>query len=47
MRLIAGCAFVKFGTHVEAQAAINTLHGSTTMPVHTPPINSAINFSIK
>ncbi|XP_038624484.1 CUGBP Elav-like family member 3 isoform X2 [Tachyglossus aculeatus] len=27
-----GCAFVKFQTHVEAQAAINTLHGSRTLP---------------
>ncbi|XP_054162480.1 CUGBP Elav-like family member 4 isoform X2 [Oppia nitens] len=27
-----GCAFVKFGTHSEAQAAINSLHGSQTMP---------------
>ncbi|KAK0425386.1 hypothetical protein QR680_009173 [Steinernema hermaphroditum] len=26
-----GCAFVKFGTHLEAQMAINHLHGSTTM----------------
>uniref|UniRef100_T1J4K4 RRM domain-containing protein n=1 Tax=Strigamia maritima TaxID=126957 RepID=T1J4K4_STRMM len=27
-----GCAFVKFSTHAEAQAAINNLHGSQTMP---------------
>ncbi|BES97545.1 RNA recognition motif. (a.k.a. RRM, RBD, or RNP domain) [Nesidiocoris tenuis] len=27
-----GCAFVKFGSHIEAQAAINSLHGSQTMP---------------
>ncbi|XP_050306006.1 CUGBP Elav-like family member 4 isoform X3 [Anthonomus grandis grandis] len=27
-----GCAFVKFSSHQEAQAAINTLHGSQTMP---------------
>ncbi|CAM1328700.1 CELF3 (predicted) [Pycnogonum litorale] len=27
-----GCAFVKFGNHGEAQAAINNLHGSQTMP---------------
>ncbi|XP_078286117.1 CUGBP Elav-like family member 4 isoform X2 [Rhinoraja longicauda] len=27
-----GCAFVKFSTHAEAQAAINALHGSQTMP---------------
>lgn len=29
----AGCAFVKFSSHQEAQAAINSLHGSQTMPV--------------
>ncbi len=29
----AGCAFVKFQGHAEAQAAINSLHGSRTMPV--------------
>ncbi|KAH1020301.1 hypothetical protein HUJ04_009986 [Dendroctonus ponderosae] len=28
-----GCAFVKYSTHQEAQAAINSLHGSQTMPV--------------
>lgn len=28
-----GCAFVKFQTHAEAQAAINTLHSSRTLPV--------------
>ncbi|XP_064471447.1 CUGBP Elav-like family member 4 isoform X3 [Ornithodoros turicata] len=27
-----GCAFVKFSSHNEAQAAINGLHGSQTMP---------------
>ncbi|XP_039290439.1 CUGBP Elav-like family member 4 isoform X30 [Nilaparvata lugens] len=27
-----GCAFVKFSSHLEAQAAINSLHGSQTMP---------------
>jgi len=27
-----GCAFVKFSTHAEAQTAINSLHGSQTMP---------------
>ncbi|XP_048517766.1 CUGBP Elav-like family member 4 isoform X5 [Dendroctonus ponderosae] len=27
-----GCAFVKYSTHQEAQAAINSLHGSQTMP---------------
>ncbi|VDP05425.1 unnamed protein product [Soboliphyme baturini] len=28
----AGCAFVKFSSHLEAQAAITALHGSQTMP---------------
>ncbi|KAI3377704.1 hypothetical protein L3Q82_008858 [Scortum barcoo] len=28
----AGCAFVKFSSHAEAQAAINSLHGGQTMP---------------
>ncbi|XP_077563985.1 CUGBP Elav-like family member bruno 3 isoform X4 [Haemaphysalis longicornis] len=32
-----GCAFVKFSTHTEAQAAINALHGSQTMPGRFPP----------
>ncbi|XP_034415403.1 CUGBP Elav-like family member 4 isoform X8 [Cyclopterus lumpus] len=27
-----GCAFVKFSSHSEAQAAINSLHGGQTMP---------------
>ncbi|PAA63677.1 hypothetical protein BOX15_Mlig032096g1 [Macrostomum lignano] len=27
-----GCAFVKYGNHLEAQSAINNLHGSQTMP---------------
>uniref|UniRef100_A0AAY4AEM6 RRM domain-containing protein n=1 Tax=Denticeps clupeoides TaxID=299321 RepID=A0AAY4AEM6_9TELE len=27
-----GCAFVKYSSHSEAQAAINALHGSQTMP---------------
>ncbi|XP_076151034.1 CUGBP Elav-like family member 5 isoform X1 [Alosa pseudoharengus] len=27
-----GCAFVKYSTHTEAQAAISALHGSQTMP---------------
>ncbi|KAI5729029.1 hypothetical protein M8J77_024417 [Diaphorina citri] len=30
-----GCAFVKFSSHCEAQAAISSLHGSQTMPVST------------
>ncbi|XP_062926887.1 CUGBP Elav-like family member 4 isoform X4 [Mobula hypostoma] len=28
-----GCAFVKYSSHAEAQAAINSLHGSQTMPL--------------
>lgn len=35
LHLIAGCAFVKFSSHPEAQAAITSLHGSQTMPVST------------
>lgn len=31
--IFAGCAFVKFASHPEAQAAITSLHGSQTMPV--------------
>lgn len=32
-----GCAFVKFQTHAEAQAAIHTLHNSRTLPVSLLP----------
>jgi hypothetical protein len=31
--VLTGCAFVKYSSHAEAQAAINALHGSQTMPV--------------
>lgn len=31
--MFIGCAFVKYSSHQEAQAAINSLHGSQTMPV--------------
>lgn len=34
--LSSGCAFVKYSSHAEAQAAISALHGSQTMPVSTP-----------
>lgn len=34
--LFLGCAFVKYSSHAEAQAAINALHGSQTMPVSSP-----------
>lgn len=48
----AGCAFVKFASHAEAQGAINGLHGSTTMPVSiccshhklSPPKTSKTHF---
>lgn len=33
LSLYTGCAFVKFSSHAEAQAAINSLHGGQTMPV--------------
>lgn len=35
--LPSGCAFVKYGSHAEAQAAITSLHGSQTMPVSARP----------
>lgn len=31
-----GCAFVKFQSNAEAQAAISALHGSRTLPVSPP-----------
>ncbi|KAL8613672.1 hypothetical protein ACOMHN_029764 [Nucella lapillus] len=37
-----GCAFVKYSTHSEAQAAINALHGSQTMPVSSLPSASLL-----
>ncbi|XP_069185355.1 CUGBP Elav-like family member 4 isoform X17 [Procambarus clarkii] len=37
-----GCAFVKYGSHTEAQAAINTLHGSQTMPVSRTGASSSL-----
>ncbi|XP_052265027.1 CUGBP Elav-like family member 3-A isoform X2 [Dreissena polymorpha] len=41
-----GCAFVKYSNHSEAQAAINNLHGSQTMPVrahlHTRGASSSL-----
>ncbi|XP_041086070.1 CUGBP Elav-like family member 5 isoform X1 [Polyodon spathula] len=33
-----GCAFVKYSTHAEAQAAISALHGSQTMPPSSPSL---------
>lgn len=39
---IAGCAFVKFSSHPEAQAAITSLHGSQTMPVSIQNVFYAI-----
>ncbi|XP_066972994.1 CUGBP Elav-like family member 4 isoform X13 [Macrobrachium rosenbergii] len=38
----AGCAFVKYGSHSEAQAAINSLHGSQTMPVSRTGASSSL-----
>ncbi|KAF0887308.1 NCLN protein, partial [Crocuta crocuta] len=35
-----GCAFVKFSSHTEAQAAIHALHGSQTMPVRGTALRS-------
>lgn len=43
---IAGCAFVKYGSHTEAQAAINTLHGSQTMPVSRPVSQTSPFFNV-
>ncbi|XP_066972990.1 CUGBP Elav-like family member 4 isoform X9 [Macrobrachium rosenbergii] len=37
-----GCAFVKYGSHSEAQAAINSLHGSQTMPVSRTGASSSL-----
>ncbi|XP_069986527.1 CUGBP Elav-like family member 4 isoform X6 [Penaeus vannamei] len=37
-----GCAFVKYGSHTEAQAAINSLHGSQTMPVSRTGASSSL-----
>ena len=31
-----GCAFIKFSSRQEAQAAINEMHGSEIMPVSLP-----------
>ncbi|XP_025032678.1 CUGBP Elav-like family member 3-B [Python bivittatus] len=42
-----GCAFVKFQMHAEAQAAINTLHGSRTLPVSPSPIPASPGFNFK
>jgi len=33
---LAGCSFLKFSSHAEALAAVNTMHGSRTMPVGSP-----------
>ncbi|OWR51108.1 hypothetical protein KGM_204370 [Danaus plexippus plexippus] len=32
IQTLEGCAFVKYSSHQEAQAAITSLHGSQTMP---------------
>ncbi|XP_067098916.1 CUGBP Elav-like family member 4 isoform X3 [Osmerus mordax] len=36
-----GCAFVKYSSHAEAQAAISALHGSQTMPVSGVSVSGA------
>ncbi|XP_013408617.1 CUGBP Elav-like family member 3-A isoform X10 [Lingula anatina] len=41
-----GCAFVKYSSHAEAQAAINALHGSQTMPVIPGPLQKGASSSI-
>ncbi len=38
----SGCAFVKYSTHAEAQAAISALHGSQTMPVSASTCDHAL-----
>lgn len=40
--LYTGCAFVKFSSHAEAQAAINSLHGGQTMPVSNALWNTLV-----
>lgn len=40
--LSSGCAFVKYSTHAEAQAAISALHGSQTMPVSASTSDHAL-----
>lgn len=42
-----GCAFVKFSSHAEAQAAINSLHGGQTMPVSNTLWNTLIKSNNK
>ncbi|XP_042560206.1 CUGBP Elav-like family member 4 isoform X4 [Clupea harengus] len=37
-----GCAFVKYSSHAEAQAAITALHGSQTMPVSVSGASSSL-----
>lgn len=51
--LSPGCAFVKFQSHTEAQAAIAALHGSRTLPVRqaspgtpAPPSSSSLSPSL-
>lgn len=42
LSLSSGCAFVKYSTHAEAQAAISALHGSQTMPVSASTCDYAL-----
>jgi len=37
--ILVGCAFLKFSSHAEALAAVNTMHGSRTMPVSQPQLD--------
>ncbi|XP_042560207.1 CUGBP Elav-like family member 4 isoform X5 [Clupea harengus] len=40
-----GCAFVKYSSHAEAQAAITALHGSQTMPVSGASSSLVVKFA--
>ncbi|XP_021919213.1 CUGBP Elav-like family member 4 isoform X6 [Zootermopsis nevadensis] len=40
-----GCAFVKFSSHQEAQAAISSLHGSQTMPAKGASSSLVVKFA--
>ncbi|XP_042560205.1 CUGBP Elav-like family member 4 isoform X3 [Clupea harengus] len=42
-----GCAFVKYSSHAEAQAAITALHGSQTMPVSVSVSGASSSLVVK
>lgn len=46
-RFLSGCAFVKFQSNAEAQAAINALHGSRTLPVSPRPQTLALMLMLR